>query len=125
MAWVRSTKTTKSRCSWKSKIFAILTDFRLNHDPETVQLTYEFRPRGDLDGDPASERDFEFVCYGGEIEANEFGHDRRRRITMDLLPVLRDAEGDLGSWRRVTGGGDGASPPGDWSPVAEVSRLVA
>jgi len=81
-------------------ILAILTDFRLNHDPETVRLTYEFRPRGDLDGDPASERDFEFVCYGGEDEANEFGHDLRRRITMDLLPALRDAEGDLGSWRR-------------------------
>src|ERR1700747_1142915 len=27
-------------------------------------------------------------------------HDLRRRIAMDLLPALRDAEGDLASWRR-------------------------
>src|ERR1700759_4919065 len=26
-------------------VLAILTDFRLNDDPETVRLTYEFRPR--------------------------------------------------------------------------------
>jgi len=81
-------------------ILAILTDFRLNDDPETVRLTYEFRPRADLDGDPSSEQDYEFVCYGGEDEAKQFGHDLRRRITMDLLPALRDTESDLGNWRR-------------------------
>jgi putative ATP-dependent endonuclease of the OLD family len=81
-------------------VLAILTDFRLKDDPETVRLTYEFRPQADLDGDPSSEQDYEFICYGGEDEAKEFGHDLRRRICMDLLPALRDAEGDLGSWRR-------------------------
>jgi putative ATP-dependent endonuclease of the OLD family len=81
-------------------VLAILTDFRLKDDPNTVRLTYEFRPRADIDGDPSSEEDFEFVCYGGEDESKQFGHELRRRITMDLLPALRDAEGDLGSWRR-------------------------
>lgn len=81
-------------------VLAVLTDYRLDEDPETVRLTYEFRPRADLEGDPATGDDFEFVCYGGESEAKRFGHDLRRRITMDVLPALRDAEGDLATWRR-------------------------
>ena len=48
----------------------------------------------------ASGEDYEFVCYGGEDDAKEFGHELRRRIAMDLLPALRDAEGDLANWRR-------------------------
>jgi putative ATP-dependent endonuclease of OLD family len=83
-----------------SDILAILTDFRLDDDPHTVRLTYEFRPKADLEGDPASDEDYEFICYGGENEAKRFGHDLRRRIPMDLLPALRDAEGDLATWRR-------------------------
>ena len=81
-------------------VLALLTDFRLNDDPDTVRLTYEFRPKPDLKEAPASDDDYEFVCYGGESEAKRFGHDLRRRITMDLLPALRDAEGDLATWRR-------------------------
>jgi putative ATP-dependent endonuclease of OLD family len=81
-------------------VLAVLTDHRLDGDPATARLTYEFRPRADLDGDPATDDDFEFICYGGESEAKRFGHDLRRRITMDLLPALRDAEGDLAAWRR-------------------------
>jgi putative ATP-dependent endonuclease of OLD family len=81
-------------------VLALLTDFRLNDDADVVRLTYEFRPRADLKGDPTNDSDYDFICFGGEDEAKEFGHDLRRRITMDLLPALRDAEGDLGNWRR-------------------------
>jgi len=81
-------------------ILAILTDFRLDDDAETVRLTYEFRPREDLEGEPTKEDDYEFICYGGENESKRFGHDLRRRIPMDLFPALRDAEGDLATWRR-------------------------
>ncbi len=81
-------------------ILALLTDFRLDDDPDTVRLTYEFRPKAGLKGQPASDDDYEFVCYGGESEKKRFGHEVRRRITMDLLPALRDAEGDLATWRR-------------------------
>jgi putative ATP-dependent endonuclease of OLD family len=81
-------------------ILAILTDFRLDDDADTVRLTYEFRAKADLEGPPASEEDYEFVCYGGEAENKTFGHRLRRRITMDVLPALRDAEGDLGNWGR-------------------------
>jgi len=81
-------------------ILALLTDCRLDDDPQTVRLTYEFRPQAGLEGVPASDEDYEFVCYGGENEARHFGYDLRRRITMDVLPALRDAEGDLATWRR-------------------------
>jgi putative ATP-dependent endonuclease of OLD family len=81
-------------------VLALLTDFRLDSDPETVRLTYEFRPKAGLVGQPASDDDYEFVCYGGESERKRFGHEVRRRITLDLLPALRDAEGDLATWRR-------------------------
>jgi len=81
-------------------VLALLTDFRLNGDADTVRLTYEFRPLDGLDDTPASDDDYTFVCYGGEDEAKQFGHDIRRRLPLDLLPALRDAEGDLGNWRR-------------------------
>ena len=81
-------------------LLAVLTDFRVNDDPTTAKLTYEFRPKESLEGDPASSEDYEFVCYGGEDDTRRFGYELRRRICMDLLPALRDAEGDLANWRR-------------------------
>lgn len=79
---------------------ALLTDYRLDSDPDTVRLTYEFRPLQDLEGAPSADDDFEFICYGGENEAKRFGHELRKRITFELLPALRDAEGDLATWRK-------------------------
>src|ERR1700722_2145040 len=81
-------------------VLALLTDFRLNDDPTTVRLTYQFRPQPGLDRAPASESDYEFVCFGGEDESKRFGFELRRRIALDVLPALRDAEGDLSVWRR-------------------------
>lgn len=81
-------------------VLAVLTDYRLDDDPETVRLTYQLRAQPGLEHAPASDDDFSFVCFGGEDEAKRFGHDLRRRVTMDLLPALRDAEGDLAAWRR-------------------------
>lgn len=81
-------------------VLAVLTDFRLDDDPDTIRLTYQLRAQPGLEHAPASDDDFSFVCFGGESEAKRFGHDLRRRITMDLLPALRDAENDLAAWRR-------------------------
>ena len=81
-------------------ILAMLTDYRLDDDPETVRLTYELRPLAGLEGEPGAAEDFEFICYGGESETKTFGHKLRRRITMDVLPALRDAESDLSVWQR-------------------------
>ena len=81
-------------------VLAVLTDYRLADDPQRVRLVYEFRSHPGLAGAPESEDDFEFVCYGGQDEAKRFGHDLRRRLTLEVLPALRDVERDLGVWRR-------------------------
>lgn len=81
-------------------ILALLTDFRLDDDPHTVRLTYEYRARPELGVRPGSEEDYEFVCYGGENETKRFGYDLRRRLRLEVLHALRDAEGDLAVWRR-------------------------
>ena len=81
-------------------VLAVLTDFRLDDDPHTVRLTYEFRARPGLEAEPKSEEDYEFICYGGEDETKRFGYELRRRISLDALHALRDAEGDLAAWRR-------------------------
>lgn len=82
-------------------VLALLTDYRLDSDADTIRLTYEFRPKSALKHDPKAAADYEFVLYGGEDEAKYFGHELRRKITMDVLPALRDAEGDLATWRRL------------------------
>jgi putative ATP-dependent endonuclease of the OLD family len=81
-------------------VLALLTAFRLSDDPSTVRLTYEFRPKPGLTGEPTADEDYEFICYGGENESRIFGHTLRRRLPLDVLPALRDAEGDLANWRR-------------------------
>jgi putative ATP-dependent endonuclease of the OLD family len=80
-------------------VLAILTEYRLDKDEKTVRLTYEYRPKPHVK-EPTKDDDYEFVCYGGESEAKHFGYDLRSRITMELLPALRDAEGELANWRR-------------------------
>ncbi|CAN7391326.1 AAA family ATPase [Pararhizobium sp. LjRoot235] len=81
-------------------VLAVLTDYRVPGSPDTVALTYEYRTRPGLGRAPTSERDFQFSCYGGRDPTRKFGHDVRSRVSMDVLPALRDAEGDLAVWRR-------------------------
>lgn len=81
-------------------VLAVLTDYRLPTDASTVRLTYVFKPIDGLGHTPASSDDFEFSCYGGADESKRFGHDLRRRLTLDVLHALRDAESDLATWRR-------------------------
>lgn len=81
-------------------VLAVLTDYRLPTDPNTVRLTYIFKPIDGLGRAPSTSDDFEFSCYGGDDESKTFGHELRRRLTLDVLHALRDAESDLATWRR-------------------------
>lgn len=78
---------------------ALLTDYRLAEDHEVARLSYVFRKRGDMEGQPTCEVDFEFKVFGGGDEARAVRSDVRRRICLDVLHALRDAESDLGTWR--------------------------
>ncbi|MGE6742403.1 ATP-dependent nuclease [Allorhizobium pseudoryzae] len=81
-------------------LLAVLSEYRLPADPHTVRLTYVCRQRSTIVGAPEKDDDLEFLCFGGDDERKKFGHEVRRRLPMDVLPALRDAEGDLASWRR-------------------------
>jgi putative ATP-dependent endonuclease of the OLD family len=80
-------------------LIALLTDFRTPHDPTVARLTYVFRKRADIAGPPQSNADCEFLVYGGGDETRTVPAKVRRRIAIDVLDALRDAEGQLGTWR--------------------------
>ncbi|RVM16480.1 ATP-dependent nuclease [Sinorhizobium meliloti] len=78
---------------------AILTDFRASHDPTIAQLSYVFRKKPEVTGAPQSSADCEFIVFGGGDETRSLPSRVRRRIAIELLDALRDAEGQLGNWR--------------------------
>jgi putative ATP-dependent endonuclease of OLD family len=80
-------------------LLALLTDFRTAGDPKIARLSYVFRKKPEIDGTPQSSEDFEFVVFGGGDESRSIPGPVRRRIALDMLDALRDAEAQLGSWR--------------------------
>jgi putative ATP-dependent endonuclease of the OLD family len=78
---------------------ALLTDYRLAGDHHVARLSYVFRKKADIEGRPQSEGDFEFKVFGGGDETRQVKADVRRRICVDVLHALRDAESELGTWR--------------------------
>ncbi|MGK0270004.1 MAG: putative ATP-dependent endonuclease of OLD family [Cocleimonas sp.] len=78
---------------------ALLTDFRRADAPTVARLSYVFRKKIDVEGTPTSSEDYEFVVFGGGDETRSIPSRVRRRISLDMLHALRDAEGQLASWR--------------------------
>lgn len=81
-------------------LMAILAEHLVCSDPMTARLTYVFQPLPTLSDDPTSDADYEFIVYGGDRIENRVGYEVRRRIPLDVMPALRDAEGDLSTWKR-------------------------
>lgn len=79
-------------------LLALLAEHLITPTPMVARLTYAFQPRTDLKGEPTSEADYEFLCYGGNRPENRFGYELRRRIPLDVMPALRDVERDLAVW---------------------------
>ena len=82
------------------KQFAVLSDYSVAHSPMVARLTYAFFPRPDLDEEPTKESDYDFSVFGGDDPTRLLSPDVRRRLPMDVLPALRNAESDLANWRR-------------------------
>lgn len=80
-------------------LVALLTDFRTADDPNVARLSYVFRKKPEVNGAPQSGEDCEFIVYGGGDESRYVKSRVRRRIALDMLDALRDAEGQLASWR--------------------------
>lgn len=83
-------------------LLAILQDSLVQGEPEPVaRFTYRFRPRLTLNPEKVpSEEDYEFIVFGGIDERNRISYKERQWLPLEVLPALRDAEADLGSWRR-------------------------
>ena len=79
---------------------ALLTDYLIEAVPMTARLTYVFQPLSTLEAPPTRGADYEFVLYGGDSPEKQVGHDIRRGLPLDVMPALRDAEGDIANWRR-------------------------
>ncbi len=79
---------------------AILAEHLVQPEPMVARLTYEFGPIPGIDHAPSNNGDFEFLTYGGDRPENRIGYDVRKRIPMEVLHALRDAEGDLARWAK-------------------------
>ena len=81
-------------------LMAVLAEHLIEPEPMVARLTYVFQPLPTLEGDPKSDADYEFFIYGGDRQDNRVGYEVRRRIPLDVLHALRDAERDLATWTR-------------------------
>lgn len=81
------------------KYLAVLGEFLIAPEPMVSRLTYVYKPMP-VEGETIKESDYEFLIYGGDKPEIRIGSEFRRRLPLDLLPALRDAEGDLANWRR-------------------------
>jgi len=80
-------------------LISLLTDFRIASDPKIARLSYIFRKKSEVNSAPQSSEDCEFIFFGGGDESRSVPSRVRRRIALDMLDALRDAEGQLSSWR--------------------------
>ncbi len=79
---------------------AVLAEHLVQPEPMVARLAYEFGPIPGLNRAPSKDDDFEFLVYGGDRPENRIGYDVRKRIPMESLQALRDAEGDLARWTK-------------------------
>ena len=79
---------------------ALLSEHLIKPKPMVSRLTYVWQPLPTLLGLPKKEADYEFLVYGGVRSEKQISYEVRRRLPMELMPALRDCEGDLARWTR-------------------------
>ena len=79
---------------------AILAEHLVQPEPMIARLTYVWQPATGLTEPPSKESDYEFLVFGGDRSENHINYDVRRRLPLEVLPALRDCEGDLARWSR-------------------------
>lgn len=79
---------------------ALLAEHLIEPEPMVARLTYVWQPLPSLEDGPKKEADYEALVYGGDRPENQISYEVRRRLPMELVPALRDCEGDLARWTR-------------------------
>jgi putative ATP-dependent endonuclease of the OLD family len=83
------------------RLMAHLNDCLITPGPPMIaRLTYRFRPKAELDGEPESLSDYEYIIFGGNDPDIGVAPGLRRMLPVDVLEALRDSEKDLANWRR-------------------------
>lgn len=83
------------------RLMAHLNDCLISPGPPMVaRLTYRFRPKPELEGDPETLADYEYIIFGGNDPDVGVAPSMRRMLPVDVLEALRDSEKDLANWRR-------------------------
>lgn len=82
------------------RLMAHLNDCIVDPGPPMIaRLTYRFQPKANLDRDPESLTDYEYVIFGGDNPDIAVGASLRQMLPLDVQVALRDAEKDLSNWR--------------------------
>ena len=79
---------------------ALLGEYLVQPDPMVARLTYALLPIPNRPDGPKNDGDYEFLIYGGGRLESRVGYELRKRLPLELLPALRDAESDLANWRK-------------------------
>lgn len=79
------------------KLNAIFSSYCLVGKPETANLTYVYKPKGNIPSDEATEDSYEYEIYGGgypsgiKIKKEQLWGD----VSMQVVEALRDASANL------------------------------
>jgi len=79
---------------------ALLAEHLIEPEPMVARLSYVWQPVPTLEDRPKKDADYEFLVYGGDRPENQISYEVRRRLPMEVMPALRDCEGDLARWTR-------------------------
>ena len=81
-------------------LLAVLGDYLVQPKPMVARLTYVWQPKAGLVDSPKKDGDYEFLIYGGDQPERRMSYEVRRCSPMEIMPALRDCEGDLARWSR-------------------------
>lgn len=81
-------------------LLAVLAEHLIQATPMIARLTYIWQPIPGLKDGPKKDADYEFLVYGGNRPENRISYEVRRCMPMEVMPALRDCEGDLGRWSK-------------------------
>lgn len=81
-------------------LLAVLAEHLIQPEPMISRISFVFRCKTTPKDKPTANVEHEFLTYGGDREENRVGYEVRSGLPLDILPALRDAEGDLLAWQR-------------------------
>jgi putative ATP-dependent endonuclease of OLD family len=79
---------------------AVLAEYLVEAEPMVARLSYVWQPLPGLGRVPTKEADYEFVVFGGDRLENRVSYEVRHRLPLEIMPALRDCEGELARWSR-------------------------